>query len=389
MYPRPKGKRVAIITHAGGPAVMLTDILSSNGLEIPSFSGAKAELLLSQLYPGSSVANPIDFLATGTADQLSAIIDSCQTDFDVDSMAVIFGSPGLTSVYDVYNILLEKIKTSAKPIYPILPSIVNVKEEIAQFQEKGGISFSDEVTFGSALAKVLAVDLPESEIELPPVDHKLIRKIINNSSNGYLSPYDVQKLLDAAGIERAKEAVADNQNNLRKYAREIGYPLVMKVIGPVHKSDVGGVALNITDDETLVSEFNRMMKIPDTTSVLLQPMLTGTQLFAGAKREDDYGHIIMCGLGGIFVEALGDITSRLAPVSNREANDMITSLKGYKIIKGTRGQDGVNETIYRDAIRRLSALCVAAPEIFEMDINPLLGNSRQVIAVDARIRIEK
>ncbi len=389
MYPRPKGKRVAIITHAGGPAVMLTDILSSNGLEIPSFSGAKAELLLSQLYPGSSVANPIDFLATGTADQLSAIIDSCQTDFDVDSMAVIFGSPGLTSVYDVYNILLEKIKTSAKPIYPILPSIVNVKEEIAQFQEKGGISFSDEVTFGSALAKVLAVDLPESEIELPPVDHKLIRKIINNSSNGYLSPYDVQKLLDAAGIERAKEAVADTQNNLRKYAREIGYPLVMKVIGPVHKSDVGGVALNITDDETLVSEFNRMMKIPDTTSVLLQPMLTGTQLFAGAKREDDYGHIIMCGLGGIFVEALGDITSRLAPVSNREANDMITSLKGYKIIKGTRGQDGVNETIYRDAIRRLSALCVAAPEIFEMDINPLLGNSRQVIAVDARIRIEK
>lgn len=389
MYPRPKGKRVAIITHAGGPAVMLTDILSSNGLEIPSFSGAKAELLLNQLYPGSSVANPIDFLATGTADQLSAIIDSCQTDFDVDSMAVIFGSPGLTSVYDVYNILLEKIKTSAKPIYPILPSIVNVKEEIAQFQEKGGISFSDEVTFGSALAKVLAVDLPESEIELPPVDHKLIRKIINNSSNGYLSPYDVQKLLDAAGIERAKEAVADNQNNLRKYAREIGYPLVMKVIGPVHKSDVGGVALNITDDETLVSEFNRMMKIPDTTSVLLQPMLTGTQLFAGAKREDDYGHIIMCGLGGIFVEALGDITSRLAPVSNREANDMITSLKGYKIIKGTRGQDGVNETIYRDAIRRLSALCVAAPEIFEMDINPLLGNSRQVIAVDARIRIEK
>ncbi|MEZ7873605.1 MAG: acetate--CoA ligase family protein [Bacteroidales bacterium] len=389
MYPRPKGKKVAIITHAGGPAVMLTDILSSNGLEIPPFSGAKADLLLSQLYPGSSVANPIDFLATGTAEQLSAIIDSCQKDFDVDSMAVIFGSPGLTSVFDVYKILLDKIKTSVKPIYPILPSIVNVKEEISQFQEKGGISFPDEVTFGSALAKVLSVDLPESDIQLPPVDHKLIREIINNSTNGYLSPFEVQKLLDAAGIERAREAVADNQNNLRKYAREIGYPLVMKVIGPVHKSDVGGVVLNITDDETLASEFNRMMKIPDTTSVLLQPMLSGTQLFAGAKREDGYGHIIMCGLGGIFVEALGDISSRLAPLSHKEANDMITSLKGYKIIKGTRGQDGVNETIYRDAIRRLSALCIAAPEIYEMDINPLLGNSRQVIAVDARIRIEK
>ena len=163
----------------------------------------------------------------------------------------------------------------------------------------------------------------------------------------------------------------------------------MKVIGPVHKSDVGGVALNITDDETLLSEFLRMMKIPSTTSVLLQPMLSGTQLFAGAKREDGYGHIIMCGLGGIFVEVMGDVSSRLAPVSKKDATEMITSLRGYKIIKGTRGQDGVNETLYRDSIRRLSALCIEAPEIFEMDINPLLGNSKQVIAVDARIRIEK
>ena len=389
MYPRPKGKKIAIITHAGGPAVMLTDALSLNGMEIPHFSGAKADSLLKKLYPGSSVSNPVDFLATGTAEQLSYIIDACENDFDVDAMVVIFGSPGLTSVYDVYDLILEKISSCKKPIYPVLPSIVNVQDEISQFQSKGGISFPDEVTFGSALTKILSIELPEKDIELPPVDIKLIRQIINNSANGYLAPTEVQKLLDAAGIDRAKEAVAADEKNLRKHAREIGYPLVMKVIGPVHKSDVGGVALNITDDETLVSEFTRMMKIPATTSVLLQPMLSGTQLFAGAKREDGYGHIIMCGLGGIFVEALSDVSSRLAPISQREASDMLLSLKGYKIIKGTRGQDGVNEVIYRDAIRRLSALCIVAPEIFEMDINPLLGNPRQVIAVDARIRIEK
>jgi acetyltransferase len=389
MYPKPKGDKVAIITHAGGPAVMLTDALSVNGIKIPHFKGAQADKLLAKLYPGSSVANPVDFLATGTAAQLSDIIDACEKDFDVDSMAVIFGSPGLTTVYDVYDVLLEKIAKCSKPVYPVLPSVVNVKDEIEVFQSRGGISFPDEVTFGQALSRVISTKEPELDFQLPPVDKKMIRKVIDESANGYLSPEKVQKLLDAAGISRAKEVVAADEISLRRAAKDLGYPLVMKVIGPVHKSDVGGVVLNVTDDETLLTEFNRMMKIKDTTSILLQPMLSGTQLFAGAKREGGFGHLIMCGLGGIFVEALGDISTALAPVSKHEASDMITSLRGYKIIQGTRGQEGVNEVLYNETLRRLSALCKVAPEIFEMDINPLLGNSRQVIAVDARIRIEK
>jgi acetyltransferase len=389
MYPKPKGKRMAIITHAGGPAVMLTDVLSANGIEIPEISGPKADSLLAKLYPGSSVANPVDFLATGTAAQLSDIIDACEKDFDVDSMSVIFGSPGLTEVYDVYDVLIDKIKKCKKPIYPILPSVVNVKNEIEYFQNKGGISFPDEVSFGSALAKVVNQPSPPDCSELPPVDIKMIRSVIDNAEEGYLNPEDVQKILDAAGISRAKEIVVKNETALRKGAKEIGYPLVMKVVGPVHKSDVGGVVLNVTDEETLVIEFNRMMKIPDTIAVLIQPMLSGTQIFIGAKREDKFGHLIMCGLGGIFVEALGDVNSSLNPVSKDEAAEMITSLKSYALIKGSRGQEGVNEFLFSDAIRRVSALCKSAPEIFEMDLNPLLGNSRQVIAVDARIRIEK
>lgn len=389
MYPKPEGNKVAIITHAGGPAVMLTDVLSVNGINIPHFKGTAADKLLAKLYPGSSVANPVDFLATGTAAQLGEIIDACENEFDVDAMAVIFGSPGLTSVYDVYDLLLDKISKCKKPVYPVLPSVVNVSDEIEVFQTKGGISFPDEVTFGNALSKVINTRGPEGDFQLPPVDKKMIRKVIDESGNGYLSPEKVQKLLDAAGISRAKEAVAADENSLRKYAKELGYPLVMKVIGPVHKSDVGGVVLNVTDDETLVTEFARMMKIKDTTSILLQPMLSGTQLFAGAKREGKFGHLIMCGLGGIFVEAMGDISTSLAPVSKHEASEMITSLRGYKIIQGTRGQEGVSEFLYNETLRRLSALCIAAPEIFEMDINPLLGNMKQVIAVDARIRIEK
>ncbi|MFW5721090.1 MAG: acetate--CoA ligase family protein, partial [Bacteroidota bacterium] len=155
MHPEMKGKNIVIITHAGGPAVMLTDALSNNRLEIPTIEGPKADALLEKLYPGSSVANPIDFLATGNAEQLGHIIDACENDFDhIDAMAVIFGSPGLFPVYDVYDLLDEKMKTCKKPIYPILPSVINVKDEIDAFIAKGRVNFPDEVIFGNALAKV-------------------------------------------------------------------------------------------------------------------------------------------------------------------------------------------------------------------------------------------
>ena len=388
-YPAPKGKKVAIITHAGGPAVMLTDILSSNGVEIPKIEGPAAQDLLSKLFHGSSVSNPIDFLATGTPEQLGAIIDACENEFDVDAMTVIFGSPGLTDVYPAYEVLLEKMKSCKKPIYPILPSVVNAGEAIAKFQELGGVSFPDEVTFGSAFVKVLNNPASDDEQTLPEVDVKTIREVIENNGNGYLAPEAIQRLLDAAGINRAKEFVAETAEQALAGAKEVGYPLVMKVIGPVHKTDVGGVVLNVNDDAKLEAEFNRMIKIQDTTAILLQPMLSGTEIFIGAKKEGNFGTLVMCGLGGIFIEVLKDVQTALAPVNKSEADRMIKGLRGYKMIKGTRGLEGVNEEMFNETVRRVSALCVAAPEIEEMDLNPLLGNARTVTAVDARIRISK
>ena len=174
-----------------------------------------------------------------------------------------------------------------------------------------------------------------------------------------------------------------------KGAKEIGYPLAMKVIGPVHKSDVGGVALNIKDECNLSAEFERMMQIPHTTAILMQPMLSGKEIFIGGKREKDFGTMVMAGLGGIFIETLKDVSAELAPVSKLKALEMIKNLKGYAIIRGTRGQEGVNEVIFAEMVARVSQLCTIAPEIAEMDINPLLGSPETVVAVDARIRIEK
>jgi acetyltransferase len=380
------GKNIAIITHAGGPAVMLTDALSNNGLEVPHIESPE---LLEKLLPGSSVANPIDFLATGTATNLGDIIDYCDNRFDhIDAMAVIFGSPGLTEVYDVYKLLDEKMKTCRKPIYPVLPSVVNVKNEIDYFLSLGRINFPDEVVFGNALSKVFHTPPPAVAEALPGIDTAAIRKIVESSADGYLSPEKVQQLLDAAGIPRAGEAVVTSAPDAVHAAKKMGFPVVMKVVGPVHKSDVGGVKLNVMDDNAVFQEFNRMIQIKDTTAVLIQPMLSGTQIFAGAKYEPKFGHMILCGLGGIFIEVLKDVQTALSPVSPDEAYSMIRNLKSYKIIQGVRGQEGVNEAAFAEAIVRLSALCEAAPEIAEMDINPLLGNAGGVVAVDARIRIE-
>lgn len=390
--PKPKGKNIAIITHAGGPAVMLTDTLGSNGINIPQFKGEKADRLLEKLFHGSSVANPIDFLATGTAQQLGHIIDACNNDFDdIDAMAVIIGSPGLTDVTDMYKVILDKAAASPKPIYPILTSVVNAEKAIETFQKMGGICFNEEVAFGNTFVKLIKSQSLQQQDhqELPQVDAKAIREIIDNAPDGYLPPHQVQQLLDAAGINRAKEAVAGTLEEAIKGAREIGFPLAMKVIGPVHKTDVGGVVLNVKDERTLSAEFERMMQIPKTTSILLQPMLSGKEIFVGSKREKDFGTMVMAGLGGIFIEALKDVAAELAPVSTLKALEMVKRLKGYAIIKGTRGQEGVNEVIFAEMVARVSQLCTIAPEIAEMDINPLLGTPETVIAVDARIRIEK
>ncbi len=193
MYPELKGKNIAIITHAGGPAVMLTDALSNNNMGVPHIEGPKADELLSKLFGGSAVGNPIDFLATGTAEQLGFILDACENDFDeIDGMAVIFGSPGLFPVFDVYELISERIKNGKKPIFPIFPSYGWVKKEIEEFVERGGVYFPDEVIFGSTLAKVYHTPAVQPEdAPMPCVDVAAIREVINAASDGYLAPAQI------------------------------------------------------------------------------------------------------------------------------------------------------------------------------------------------------
>ena len=386
------GRNFAIVTHAGGPGVMLTDTLSKGGLNVPKIEGPDADELKSLLFPGASVANPIDILATGTPEHLGIAIDYCENKFkDIDAIFVIFGTPGLVQLYEAYDVLHKKILECKKPIFPILPCLHTAGPEVAEFLKKGHVNFSDEVTLATALTQIMKTPKPASpEIELFGVDIPRIREIIAGiKEDGYIAPELVHQIFECAGIPMVPEMVSDSKGELTAFADKVGYPVVAKVVGPVHKSDVGGVALNIMSAKHLEMEFDRMMKIEGAKAIMVQKMIKGKELFIGAKYEPRFGHIVLCGLGGIFVEVLKDVSSGLAPLSYDEAYSMIRSLRAYKIIKGTRGQKGLNEQKYAEIIVRLSTLLRFTTEIKELDINPLLADEDNVTAVDARIRIEK
>ncbi len=386
-----KGKNIAIITHAGGPAVMLTDALSAGGMNIPKISGKAHDDLLSMMNPGASAINPIDMIATATTDQLDRVIEYVDKELPlIDGMSVIFGSNGLNNMTEIYDLLHRKIQDCNKPLYPILPSVTSSSKELEYFLNEGHINFPDEVVLGKALTKIFNTPLPaEEEIFLENIDVHLIRQIIDKLPNGYQEPGIIQQLLKAANIPVVKEMVVESKEELLAEAGRTGYPIALKVVGPVHKSDVGGVTLNIKSSKHLEAEFTRMMQIKGVTAVLMQKMLSGTELFIGAKYEPRFGHIILCGLGGIFVEALGDVSSGLAPLTFNEAESMIRSLRSYKIIKGTRGKAGINEPKFAEIIVRLSSLLRYATEIKEIDLNPLIGSQDGITVVDARIRIER
>jgi acetate---CoA ligase (ADP-forming) len=383
-----KNDRIAVITHAGGPGVMLTDILVKGGMKVPQLAGPKADALLTKLHPGSSVSNPIDFLATGNAQQLGEILDAVENDFEeIDGSVVVFGTTGMSRVDDVYKILHEKMQSCAKPVFPILPSAIQAAEEVNDFLNRGHVNFNDEVSFGYVLTRLNRLHLPYADPSPLEIDKKKIREIIEGSGDGYLSPQNVFDLLNAAGIKTVKQEIVFTKEEAIKTATAIGFPIVMKITGILHKSDAGGVITGLNCKKEVEQAYEKLTKIEGYNSIILQQQLSGTEVFIGGKKQDLYGHQVICGVGGILVEVLKDVAAALVPVGEAEATAMIRHLRSYPVIKGVRGRPGLNEMMFAEVITRVSALLETAPEIMEMDINPLFGNSEMLVAVDARIRL--
>ena len=380
-YGIPKGKNILIVTHAGGPGVMLSDALEKNGMKVPELPKEKTRSLLSNLYPGSSVANPIDFLATGTAGHLDEILKFGNEMKEIDGIAVIFGSPGLFEVYEVYEVLHKHINSSNKPIYPILPSLINVKKEIEEFHSKGNPSFPFEVLFGQALAKAYnhspGFDVPQ----LNP------QKSTQITSEGYLSPTEIKNLLSEFELPLIDELESNELTALLSFA-EKHYPVVMKVVGPLHKTEVDGVILNLNSPEEIKQAYQKLMNIPGAKAFLIQKQFSGIELYAGAKKEAGFGHLLFFGMGGIFIEILKDYRKVLVPTDETEISYQLEKLKSYPLLKGIRGQEGINIQKYIELLLKLNKLLQSHPEISELDFNPIIAKGEELFIVDARIKIK-
>lgn len=382
MQKEPKGRNFAIVTNAGGPGVMAADQLMVSGLCVPALQD---EPLLEKLHAGSSVANPIDFLATGTADQFKLILERVDNMNEVDAVVAIFGTPGMVPTFDAHGILLDHLKRSSKPIFAVLPSPGTAEAEMKGFLEDGGIFFRDEVSLANALGRVLnsgKADVDQPEVVIPALDRsRLLAK------DGYLAPTLVAEVLDACGVPRVAEGFASSVDEAARLAEQIGFPLVMKVTGPLHKSDIGGVRLGVNDVRQVKMEYQHLMNLPGATGVHIQEMASGLELFAGVSYEEGYGHLVMCGLGGVLVEALKDVQVGLAPISETKAHEMIRRLRSARLFQEFRNQKFVDEQRFSDIIRRLSALVSVFPQIHELDLNPLMSKEDRIVAVDARIRV--
>ncbi len=388
-YGLPKGKNIAVITHAGGAGVLMADALEKGGMKVPPISGPKAEELLTLLSNGSSVANPIDFLATGTHEDLAVILDHCEKEFDqIDGMAVIFGSPGLFDVSPVYDTLTEKMASLKKPVYPVLPSPVNAAEAQEKFISSGHMFFADESVFGSTLSRMY--HSPVFSGQKPAkfkMDEARIREIIDAADEGYMTPEQHTKLLLAAGFPMVKEWYAHSKEQLEALIPEIEFPVVMKTIGPVHKSDIGGVILGVNNEQEMQMHFQQLMVKDQVTGVLIQKMHKGMELFAGSKREDKFGHLVLFGMGGIYLEVLKDVRAILTPATQEEIESGVSMLQTYPVLRGLRGKKGINISLFHELIGRISQLMQIAPEIAEMDLNPLLADENGIYGVDARVNI--
>lgn len=399
--PIPKGKRVGLITDTGGPAIIATDELVDLGLDIPPLSDKAKDFLKDKLYPEASIHNPIDVLATAAAPHYRAAMDTLMDEEQIDSIYINFVTPPFVDTESVAKEMAEVSKQKKKPI------ICNYMTDKAQWIETtkilkdGGIPCYD---FPEMAAKALAALTRFNEIrskesgEVKKFDDvrkdnaEDILSKVKNANREILTAGEVYEVLKAYGIPVAEWRITDSIEKVEKAAEEISYPVVIKVDSEsiIHKSDVGGVAVNLQDSNAVrvtVEEMKKKFNAPDLQFFVQKYLSGGKELIVGAKAEPGLGHLIMFGLGGIFVEVLKDVVFKISPVTDVEAKEMLSSIKGAPLLKGFRGEKGINEDNVIEIIQRISQLVEDIPIIKEIDLNPVIAYEDKVFTVDARIRI--
>ncbi|MBN1578074.1 MAG: acetate--CoA ligase family protein [Chitinispirillaceae bacterium] len=399
--PIPKGNRVGMITDTGGPAVIATDELCDAGLEIPPLSEKTTALLKEKLFPEASVRNPVDVLATAAAPHYRAALDVLMDEPGIDSVYINFVTPPFV---DTESVAKEMAEVSNKRIKPIVCNYMTDKPQwtgTTAYMKEGGIPCYD---YPEMAAKALAALTRYNALKSRPktavtvfsdVDRARAAEIIQqarNTDRKMLAADDVYALLGSYGIPVASCRMARDADKAAAEAEKIGFPVVIKADAAdlVHKTDAGGVALNLNDAAAVrkaIAAMKKNITTPDLQFLVQQYLPGGREIIIGAKKERSLGHMIMFGIGGVLVELLKDVAFELTPVTAAEAEAMLRSVKTYPILAGYRGHKGVDQAQLITIIQRISQLVTDLPMIREMDLNPIVTFEDRVVAVDARIII--
>ena len=397
--PIPKGNRVGIITNTGGPAVIATDVFGDKGLEIPSLSDRGIETLKEKVFPEAAVGNPTDLLATGLAEHYRTAMDVMMDEETIDSVFINFVTPFFVDTDAIAREIAEVSKQKRKPIVCNLMTDPQQWTETVRILKEGGVpcfGFPGEAARSlAALVRyndIRSRDIGEVTI-YDDVDKARAEAILEKArGREILSATEVYEILAAYKITVADWRMADNAQEAEKAAVEIGFPVVVKADAEsiVHKSDMGGVAVNQADGDAVRSaaeEMEKRLNADDLKFFIQKYMPGGKEVIIGAKAEEGLGHLIMFGLGGIYVEVLKDVVFNLTPVTKYEAEEMLSSIKAAPLLKGVRGEKGVYEAGLVETLQRLSQLVTDLPAIQEMDLNPVIAYEDNVFVVDARIAI--
>ncbi|MDX1690035.1 MAG: GNAT family N-acetyltransferase [Acidimicrobiia bacterium] len=404
--PLPHGPRVGVLTNAGGPGILAVDALESEGLEVPELSTDLQDRLRGHLASAAAVRNPVDMIASAGPDQYRACLRELLESDELDAVIVVYipTTPGGLAAVE-------------RAVQDVVAEVPDHKTLLAVFMEADGGDRpkrhpGDEriptYTFPEPAARALArahryAAWREREdgvvVEFDDTDQLAAQSAIWSAldglgdDGGWLPPEVTERVLDAYGIRRAASSVVGSREEAVAAAREIGGPVVLKVIAPsaLHKSDVGGIVLDVSGDDAVAAAFDRVVgAVDDAEGVHVQEFVPGGhEVIVGMTEDPSFGPLLAFGLGGIFVELIGDVAFRIHPITDSDADDMIAEVKSSKLLQGYRGEPPGDVEALKAALLRLSQLVDEVPEIAEFDLNPVkvLRPGDGIRVVDARMRV--
>ena len=407
LFPLPKGNKIAIITNAGGPGIMTTDAAITAGLEIATLTDDTQEKLKTGLPDTANIKNPVDVLGDASPDRFAFALETVLQDPNVDGVIYLVTPQSVTDPKGTANVAIEHAIKSDKPIICSFfgGTRCGAAERILQDNKVPTYIYPKRAVKSMKILYDYSIIKEQEYLKAREfnVDKDAVKMIIENakSSDSYTLGLESFDILKAYGIPTVGNAITTTVEETVKAAEEIGYPLVMKIVSPQisHKSDVGGIKLNLKNSSEVRSSYEDMMKnIPqmepdaDLEGVQLQKMLNGgKEVIIGMIQDPTFGPMLMFGLGGIYVEVLKDVKFAIAPVSEIEAKDMITGIKTHQLLEGTRGDKASDIQSITDTILRVSQLVTDFPEIQEFEINPLkvFDEGKGSLAVDMRLILKK